>query len=63
VVGHRFPVTSAEAGRREYGHHSQTNDKDPGGQEDERVIRERLGGPSGLRIEVTATLKRVLSSI
>ena len=63
MVCHRFPITSGEAGRRKYGRHGQTDNKDPGGQEDEGVIRERLGGPSGLRIEVTATLKRVLSSI
>jgi hypothetical protein len=49
--------------RRKYCHHGQTNDNDPRRQEDEGVIRERLGGLSGLRIDVPATLKRVLSSI
>jgi hypothetical protein len=63
VVRQRFPVSSGELGRRKYCRHGQTNDKDPGGQEDECVIRERLGGLSGLRIDVTATLKRGLSSI
>jgi hypothetical protein len=63
MVGQRFPVTSGKMARRKYCHHGQTNDNDPGGQEDEGVIRERLGGLSGLRIDVTATLKRVLSSI
>ncbi len=50
-------------GRRKYGRHGQTNDKNPRGQEDKGVIRERLGGLCGLRVDVTATLKRGLSSI
>ncbi len=49
--------------RRNYGRHGQTNDKNPGSQEDKGVIRERLGGLCGLRVDVTATLKRGLSSI
>lgn len=49
--------------RRKYRRHGHTNDEDPGGQEDEGVIRQRLGSLSGLRINVTATLKRELSSI
>ena len=63
MVCHRFPVTSGETGRRKYCRHGQTDNKDPGAQEDEGVIRERLGGPSALRIEMTATLRRMLSSI
>ena len=54
---------SSEPGRRKYCRHGQADNQDPGGEEDEGVIRKRLGGPSGLRIEVTARLKRVLSSI
>jgi hypothetical protein len=66
MVGHRRPVTSGKMTRRKYCHHGQTNDNDPGGQQNESVIGERLGGLSGLsclRIDVRATLKRVLSSI
>jgi hypothetical protein len=64
MVCQRLPRASGEAGRRKYRRHGQTDNKDPGGQEDEGVIRERLGGgPSGLRIDVTVTLTRVLSSI
>ena len=54
---------SSEPGRRKYCRHGQADNKDPGDQEDEGVIRERLGGLSGLRIEVTATRTRGLSSI
>jgi len=63
MVCHRFPITSGEAGRRKYCRHGQTDNEDPGREEDEGVIREGLGRPSGLRIEVTTRLKRVLSSI
>jgi hypothetical protein len=63
MVCHRFPATSGEAGRRKDCGHGQTDNEDPGGQEHQGVIRERLGGPSGLRIEVTTMLKRALSSI
>jgi len=60
---HRFPVAPREAHRGKYCRHGQADNKDPGDQEDEGVIRERVGGLSGLRIEVTATLTRGLSSI
>ena len=63
MVCHWFPVTSGQAGRRKYCRRRETDNKYPGGQEDQGVIRERLGGLSGLRIDVTATLKRGLSSI
>jgi hypothetical protein len=50
-------------GRCKYRHHGQPTGQDPRGQEDEGVIRERLGGLSGLRIDMTARLNRVLSGI
>ena len=63
MVCHRCPVTSGEPGRRNYCRHGQTDSKDPGDQNDKGLIRQRLGGPNGLRIQGTATRKRVLSSI
>ena len=63
MTSYRFPVTSRDAGRRKYRRHGQTDNNNPAGQEDEGVVREPLGSPSGLRVELTATRKRVLSSI